>query len=217
MKKQTVKLLLAIVPLLYLALTPAIARAATITACTLSRETYYQGNSGTITLSVYNNLEETIRVTELTAMIDYNYEDGRRYIQTFYGSDDDLPVEIEPGETDTFTISFSLPNDVAPGYTDLYVRAKTEWRNPYSQTWSPSEYGTYYPTMYIESPYKPLYESQAETNDQLEKQLQEQQAINTTTTNLMYLLVVTTLIFAAFTAILTMLIRKPRAVAQPAP
>ncbi|MGB9135238.1 MAG: hypothetical protein WCC63_06625 [Candidatus Bathyarchaeia archaeon] len=217
MKTPNKKFLLIILPLLYLALTPAIAHAATITTCTFSKETYNQGNSGYITLTVYNDEEETIRVIELTAAINYYYEEGTIYIQTFYAPSDDLPVEIEPGQTDTFTIPFSLPNDIAPGYTDLYVKAKTEIWNTHSETWYGSDHPTYEPTIYVESPYKQFYENQQETNDQLEQQLREQQAVNNTTTNIVYLLAVTTLIFAAFTAFLTMLMRRPRAIPQPAP
>ena len=217
MKTANRKLLLIILPLLYLVLTPAIARAATITTCTFNKETYNQGNSGYITLSVFNDEEETIRVTELTATINYYYEEGTIYIQTFYAPTDDLPVEIEPGQTDTFTIPFSLPNDIAPGYTDLYVRVKTEMWNTHSQTWYGSDNPSYEPTLYVESPYKQLYEGQQETSEELQQQLREQQAVNNTTTNIVYLLVVTTLIFAAFTAFLTMLIRRPRAIPQPAP
>ena len=217
MKTLNKKFLLVILPLLYLTLIPAVAHAATITTCTLNQETYNQGSSGDIAVKVYNNLETIIRVTELTAEIDYYYEDGTVYLQTFYAPNDDLPVEIDPGQTETFTIPFSLPNDIAPGYIDVWVRAKTERWNPFSQAWFGSDNPTYQPTMYVESPYKQYYESQRETNDQLEQQLQEQQAINATTTNIMYLLVVTTLIFAAFAAFLTTLIRRPRTIAQPTP
>jgi hypothetical protein len=156
-------------------------------------------------------------VTELTAAINYYYEDETTYIQTFYAPTTNLPREIEPGQTDTFTIPFSLPNNVAPGYTDLHVRVKTEIWNQHSLTWGSSDQPTYEPTLYVESPYKQLYESQQTTNQQMLQQLQEQQAVNNTTTSIMYLLVITTLIFAAFTAFLTILIRRPRAIPQPSP
>ena len=208
---KNTRLLLIVLPLICLMLVPAIARASTITTCTFSKDSYNQGDTGYISVTVYNDEEETIRVIELTATINYYYEEGNIYIQTFYAPTDDLPVEIEPGQTETFTIPFSLPTDVAPGYTDLYVKAKTEIRN------MTSDHPTYEPTLYVESPYKQLYESQREANTELGQELREQQALNNTTTNIVYMLAVTTLIFAVFTALLTMLMRKPRAIPQPSP
>lgn len=209
--------LLVILPLICLMLVPAIAQAATITVCTLSKGAYNQGETGYITVTVYNDEEEKIRVIELTAAIDYYYEDETTYIQTFYAPTVNLPKEIEPGQTDTFTIPFSLPTNIAPGYTDLYVKAKTEIWNHHALTWYGSDHPTDEPTLYVESPYKQLYESQQATNQQILEQLREQQAVNNTTTSIMYLLVVTTLILAAFTAFLTILIRRPRAIPHPSP
>jgi hypothetical protein len=214
---NNMRLLVIVLPLICLMLVPAIARAGTITTCTFSKDSYNQGDTGYISVTVYNDKEETIRVIELTAAINYYYEEGNIYIQTFYAPTDDLPVEIEPGQTETFTVPFSLPTDVAPGYTDLYVKAKTEIWNINSKTWYGSDHPTYEPTLYVESPYKQLYENQREANTELGQQLREQQALNNTTTNIVYMLAVTTLIFAVFTALLTMLIRKPRAIPQPAP
>jgi hypothetical protein len=208
---------LVILPLICLMLVPAIAQAATITVCTLSKDAYNQGDTGYITLTVYNDKDEKIRVTELTAAINYYYEEETTYIQTFYAPSTNLPKEIEPGQTDTFTIPFSLPTNVAPGYTDLHVKAKTEIWNHHSLTWGSSDQPTYEPTLYVESPYKQLYESQQATNQQILQQLREQQAVNNTTTSIMYLLVVTTLVFAAFTAFLTILMRRPRVIPQASP
>ena len=209
--------LLVILPLICLMLVPAIAQAATITICTLSKDSYNQGETGYISVTVYNDEDEKIRVTELTAAINYYYEDETTYIQTFYAPTTDLPKEIEPGQTNTFTISFSLPTNIAPGYTDLYVRAKTEIWNQHALTWYGSDNPTREPTLYVESPYKQLYESQQTTNEQILQQLREQQAVNNTTTSIMYLLAVTALILAAFTAFLTILIRRPRAIPHPSP
>jgi hypothetical protein len=203
-------LAITLLPLIYLILTPAVAHAATITTCTLNRNTYNQGETGYFTVVVYNDESEMIRVIELTATIDYYYDDGNVYIQTFYAPTDDLPVQIEAGQTETFYIPFSLPTNVAPGYTEPLVRAKTEIWNRHTETWGSSDHPTYQPKLYIESPYKHYYEEVQDTNEELEQELREQQALNTTTTNVVYLLALTTLAFAAFTAFLVLLLRRAR-------
>lgn len=194
---------------------PSITQAATITGCTFDKAAYSQGETGYVTATIYNNEEDKIRVTELTAIIDYYYADGTIYLQTFY-SDETLPIEVQQGQSDNLEIPFSLPNNVAPGYIEVFVKAKTEQWNNNSQTWFASEHPSYRPVLYVESPYKQQFEEEQATGDLLEHQVQELQAINTTTTNVLYLLGLTTAAFVVVTFLLVILNRKARVMAQPA-
>lgn len=211
-KKQILTILL---PFLYLAMTPFVARAATITICTFDRNVYNQGETGYITVTLYNNKADKIRVTELTATVDYYYTDGTVYLQTFY-TDETLPIEIQLGQTGVFNIPFSLPTNIAPGYTDVLVKVKTELWNNNSGTWIGSEHPTSRPVLYIESHYKQLFEGEQEANEEFQHQMQELQALNATTTSIIYVLGLMTAIFGVITVILIVLNRKSRALTQPA-
>jgi len=200
---------------LFLMIAPSVAQAAIITACTLDRDMYYQGETGQITVAVYNNKEDKIRVTEVTASIEYYYADDTLYVQTFY-SGDDLPAEIEPGNSGSFLVSFSLPTNIGSGYTEFHVKAKTELWIAQSDRWFPSDHSTSEVVIFIESPYKPWYEDQLEANDDLQEQLDEQLAINDNTTNMMYLFGGTTLVFAAVAGFLYYILnRRTRFLRQP--
>ncbi len=67
--------------------------AATITSCALDRTVYNQGETGYISLTVYNDKDTKIRVYEVTATISYFYADGATYLQTFF-TNATLPIEI---------------------------------------------------------------------------------------------------------------------------
>lgn len=208
------KSLMILLPILYVTITLSIANAATITNCTFDKDTYHQGQTGYIAVTLYNDKEDKIKITELTANIDYHYADGTTYIQTFF-TDATLPLEIPQGQTDRLYIPFSLPTNIAPGYTELYVRAKTElWHNQ-SGDWLSSEYPTYRPTIYIESPYQQQYVDQLVENEGLQDQIQQLQTINNTTANLMYLLGITTIIFAAVAVLFIFLSRRASVINQP--
>jgi hypothetical protein len=183
-----------------LTILPLVAQAATFTVCTLDRDTYHQGETGFVTVTIYNDKENKIRVTELTATIDYYYTEGIVYLQGFY-TNATLPLEIQQGQSSTFHIPFSLPTNVASGYTKMVVKAKTDLWNGNLSRWSGSEHPTYQPTLYIESPYK----------DQIDEQL----AINRNTTNMMYLFGFTTLVFAVVAGFLFILNRRARFATQP--
>lgn len=211
-KKQ---ILIILLPFLYLAITPFVARAATITICAFDRNVYNQGETGYITVTLYNDKDDKIRVTELTATVDYYYTDGNVYLQTFY-TDETLPIEIQLGQTGAFNTPFSLPTNIAPGYTNVLVKAKTELWNNNSGTWIGSEHPTSRPVLYIESPYKQLFEGEQEANEEFQHQVQELQALNATTTSIIYVLGLMTAIFGVITVILIVLNRKSRALTQPA-
>jgi hypothetical protein len=217
------RLLMLLLPLAYLMLVSLNVHAATIAACTFDKTTYNQGETGYLTVTVYNDFEVKIRVTELTATIDYYYADGTVYLQQFF-TDTTVPAEIQPNQSANFTIPFSLPTNIAPGYTNLFVKAKTElWYN-HTARWYASDHPTYQPTLYVESPYKELYEDEQGLNDQLQQLYEDQQALNdqlqqqyrelqdlnATTTNMMYLLALTTIAFVVLAALLVGLNRKAR-------
>jgi len=81
--------------------------------------------------------------------------------------------------------------------------------------WHIVEQVTFQPLLYIESPYKEQLEEQVTINDQLEKQLYQQQATNKNITNMMFLFGVTTLVFAAVTVLLVILNRRTRVFSRP--
>ncbi len=181
-------LLILLLPFLASTIVPIVAQAATITECTFNRKVYRQGDTGYITVTIYNEKDMEIQVTELTATIDYYYSEGNVYMQKFF-TDATLPVEIQPGQSRTFNIPFSLPTNVAPGYTNLDVKARTQLWNSHLERWFESDHPTYQPTLYIESPYK---------------QQSQQQLIMTC------LLGATTIAFAAVTVLLYILNRRAR-------
>ena len=236
------RFLIALLTFLSLITVPFAVQAATITACTFDKDTYHQGETGYITVTIYNDEDSKIRVTELTARINYYYADGNVYEQTFY-TDATLPAEIQPGNSSSFTIPFKLPTNIASGYTSVYVKAITEKWNLYSEMWFAAEHPTYQPLLYIESPYKEQLEEQVTINEQLEEQLEEQQTINEqlqdqldqqqtaneqldgqleeqlatnkNVTNMMYLFGATTIVFAAVTVFLFIVNRRVRVFMQP--
>jgi len=213
-KTDMKKICLTLLLFAYLIIFTSITQAASITTCTLDRDIYRQGGTGYLTVTVYNDQEAKIRAIELTATIDYYYADGNTYLQTFY-TDETLPAEIQPGESESLHIPFSLPTNIASGFTDIFVKTKTELWNNHSQLWFQSDHPTYRQTLFIESPYKQQFEDQQVTNDQLEEQLSELQTLNNTTTTMTYILGITTIIFAVMTALLFMLNRKTRGISQP--
>jgi len=195
------RLSIVLLPLLSLAITPFVAQAATITMCTFDKQVYYQGETGFIRVMIYNDNDNKIRVTEVTATIDYFYAEGTVYLQTFF-TNATLPVEIQQGQSGTFYIPFSLPANIASGYTKVYVKAKTELWNSQLERWFPSDHPTYEPLLYIESPYK--------------RQLEQQQMINNNTAIMMYIFGATTILFASMMVLLVILNRRARVISPPA-
>ncbi len=199
------KFLIVLLALLSLMIVPFVVQAEIITECAFDKDTYQQGETGYITVAIYNDEEEKIRVTELAATINYYYTDENVYIQKFY-AEATLPSEIQPGNSSTFYIPFTLPSNIASGYTNVHVKAVTEIWNLQSERWYASEqHPTSQPTLYIESPYK-------QQSEDYQQQLEEQQTINQNTTNMMYLFGITTVVFAAVTAFLLILYRRARVV-----
>ena len=196
------------------------AKAAEITSATLNEETYLAGQTGYISVAVYNDESANISVTELSATIDYYYEDGTVYIQKFFTSAS-LPTEIEPGQTETYQIPISLPTNVAPGYVNLMVVARTElWVNQTGR-WVSSDSPSYQVKLYVESPYKQSYEDSKkqlqESEDDLQsslEQLEVQESANRNLSVTATVLGVTTLAFGAIAALVFVMFRKPRPIAS---
>jgi hypothetical protein len=207
-KKRLLTVLLGFLALMTI---PQIAKAATITSCVLDKDSYLQGQTGYIGVTIYNDKDDKIRVTELSATIDYYYSDGVVYIQTFFFPDTDLPDEIAEGQSKTYNIPISLPNNIASGYTNPIVHAHTELWFAGSSRWVGSDYPTYTELkLYIESPYKQQYED-------TEKQYEEQLGVNGYVTNMMNLFIVTTIAFASAAGVLFLFFtRKTMPIAQPA-
>jgi len=183
-----------------LCVVPSVVQATAITSCVFDKKPYYPGETGFITVTVYNDKDDKIRIAELTATIDYYYTDQVIYEQTFF-TNATLPIEIQLGDSRILHIPFSLPTNIAPGYTQLYVRARAElWRNT-SGSWSGSEYPAYQPTLYVESPYKP--------------QLLDLKGAYSIAMILTYVLGITTLILAIVVMFLSLVSGRPRVASQP--
>jgi predicted PurR-regulated permease PerM len=98
-----------------------------------------------------------------------------------------------------------LPTNIAPGYTNPLVEAKIDQWVSASDRWITSDRPDYNTLkLYIESPYKQLYESS-------QQQLQEQKASNDNLNNTVNILAVTSMAFVRAAGILTFLLftRKP--------
>jgi len=204
---QTKRLLLFALSLLSLAFIPFLVQATSITLCTLDKDTYHQGETGYITVTIYNDKESKIRITELTATINYYYTDSSIYVQKFF-TNETLPAEIQQGQSDTFYVRFSLPTNIASGYTNIDVRAKTELWNEQTERWFGSENPTHQLTLFIESPFK-------QQSEEYQQQLEEQQEINKNTTAIMYLIGSMTTVFAAAAIFLFILYRRASFSARP--
>jgi len=171
-KMQRRARLVVIVPLLCLLASLSQVNAAEITSCVLDSEIYLQGQSGYVKLDIYNNLDDKIRVTDITMSIDYFYTDETVYRQQF-STNSTLPVEILQAQTGTFYVLFTLPSNIAPGYVKLVVRVWTDIWNEQAQRWYMSDNPTAEPVLYIESPYKDLFEQEQSLNTQLQEDLTE--------------------------------------------
>jgi len=199
-----------------------IAKAAEITSANLDKETYLAGETGYISVAVYNDQSANISVTELSATIDYYYSDGTVYVQRFF-TNVDLPSQIAPGQTETYQVPISLPTNIAPGYVNLIVRASTNlWVNATGR-WISSDSPSYQVKLYVESPYKQSYEnSQEQLQDSQEElqnsqeQLEGQESTNRNLSLAAIVLGATTLAFGAIAAFLMFTLRRLRPIAQPA-
>jgi len=197
--------------LLFLALVNSlqVVKAATIPSASLDKDTYLAGQTGYISVSVYNDKSEKIRVTELSATINYYYTDRTVYVQKFF-TNATLSDEILAGQTDTYSIPISLPTNIASGFTNLAIEAKTDLWHAQDERWTTSERPSYQLKLYIESPYEQLYES---SQDELHEQATANQRLN----NMMNMLAGTTIVFASVAAFLGLFVfaRRPRPAQQP--
>ena len=210
-QKRSLIILLCCVALL---IVPQVAKAATITSASLDRDTYLAGQTGYVSVTIYNDESEKIRVIELSSTIDYYYTDGTIYIQNFF-TNVTLPDEIPVGQSETYHIPISLPTNIATGYTTPIVEARTEIWYPQTERWLSSERATYHLKLHIESPYEQLYESSQEQLQDTEQQLEQQKVGNQNLINTTNMLVVTTIVFASAAAFAVFLsLMKPRPTPQ---
>ena len=216
-RKFAIVLMLAIVS--FLCILPTVA-AASITSVDVDKDVYLAGQTGTISLAVYNENNQQIRITELSAAIDYYYADGTVYRQTFY-TNVELPTEIEAGQTEEYEILISLPTNIASGYINVRIEARTELWIESVGRWISSDRPTDELKLFVESPYKQMYEdSQDELQgslkqlDDTEALLHEQKQANQNLTSIAIALVVATFAFAGVAAFLMF---SPTRRPQPAP
>lgn len=192
------------------------ANAATITSATLDKDVYLGGQTGYISVTVYNDKDDKIRVTELTATINYYYADGTVYVQKFFTSAT-LPDEIPVGNSQTYQIPLSLPTNIAHGYTNPSVEAKTEIWWSQIERWVGSDRATYGQVkLYIESPYKQNFENSQQELQTTQQQLQQEKTVNENLSNNVNMLGMTTMVFAMATGFLVFLAfaRRPRPIPQ---
>ena len=190
------------------------AQAAEITTATLDKEVYLAGQTGYISTSIYNDQNENISVTELSATVEYYYADGTVYMQKFF-TNSELPVEIQPGQTETFRIPISLPTNIAPGFIDLNIEARTNIYVPIIDRWLNSDRATYETALYVESPYKQSYEDSQEQLHDTEQMLSIEETNSQNLRNATTILIVTTLAFAGIAALLLFMLKKNAPIAQP--
>lgn len=221
--KTCLKISLIVVTMLLLSILAFDVKAATITSCTLDRAVYNQGEIGYVSVTVYNDEDDVIRVYEATATIDYFYADGTVYLQTFF-SNATLPIDIEKGQSKTLYIPFSLPTNVASGYTQLFVRARTMLWDAGSEQWHYSDSPMAEPVLYVETPYKQQFLQQEAVNEQLEDQVgwlhEELQSLQNSYNYMTLIVYVLAGVMIALGAAMVLLMRfmwKSRAAPQPAP
>lgn len=201
--KRKMALVLLVSLIAYLGIIQA-ARAASITTASPDRTEYLAGQTGYISVTVYNDESEKIRVTELSSTLSYYYTDGTIYIQKFFTSAT-LPDEIAAGQSETYQIPISLPTNIAHGYTNPRVEAYTDVWRPQDDRWITSDHPTYNNLkLYIETNYKQMYETSQQA-------LAEQKATNDSLTSTMNMLSITTVIFAAASGFLLYLVFSRRA------
>jgi hypothetical protein len=205
--------LVLLISIAILAGTIQIAVASEITAAILDREVYLAGQTGYISTSVYNDKNENISVIELGATVEYYYADGTVYMQKFF-TNSELPVEIQPGQSETFRIPISLPTNIAPGFIDLNIEARTDIYVPILDRWTYSDRATYQTAFYVESPYKQSYEdSQTQLHD-TEQMLSIEETNSQNLQNVTTILTVLTLAFAGIVAVLLFMMKKTGPIPQ---
>ena len=108
--------------------------ATSITTAFPNKTAHLAGQTGYIAATIYNDKDENIRVTELTATITYYYTDGTIYIQKFFASESTLG-EIPARESETYQIPISISTNIAPGYTKPRIEAYTDIWHPQDDRW----------------------------------------------------------------------------------
>ncbi len=189
------------------------AQASEITTATPDKEVYLAGQTGYISTSLYNDQNQNISVTDLSATVEYYYADGTVYVQRFFPNSE-LPAEIQAGQTETFRIPISLPTNIAPGFIDLNIEARTDIYVPILDRWTYSDRSTYQTALYVESPYKQSYEDSQEQLHDTEQMLAIEETNSQNLQNATTILTVLTLAFAGITAALLIMLKKTAPIPQ---
>ena len=91
------------------------ARAVNASNFTLDKSSYNPGDSGTATITVYNDQQSLIRITSIDLNFNYYYTDGRVYTQDFVTPALSMNVS-SASNSQPITIQFNLPSGIATGY-----------------------------------------------------------------------------------------------------
>ncbi len=91
------------------------AHAVPATNFTLDKTSYNPGDSGTASITFYNDQGVLIRITSVDLLLSYYYQDGRVYSQDFVTPA--LTVNVTSGTSSLpLNVQFNLPSSLATGY-----------------------------------------------------------------------------------------------------
>ena len=97
------------------------AHAVSATNFTTDKSSYNPGDSGKATITFSNDRGNLIQITSVDMTINYFYQDGRIYSQTFTTTG--LSMNVTIGATSQpIAVQFSLPGNVATGYVTPSIR-----------------------------------------------------------------------------------------------
>ena len=81
----------------------------------LDKSSYNPGDSGTASITFYNDQGVLIRITSIQVAFDYYYQDGRVYHQVF--TSPVLSQNVTSGaSSQPISVQFNLPSSIATGY-----------------------------------------------------------------------------------------------------
>ena len=107
-----------IIPLVIAAITITVlpfAHAVSASNFTLDKSSYNPGDSGTATITIYNDQPSLIRITSIDLNFNYYYSDGRVYTQDFVTPALSMNVSSATN-SQPITIRFNLPSGISVGY-----------------------------------------------------------------------------------------------------
>ncbi len=135
------------------------ARALSVNGFSLNKTSYNPGDSGTATVTIFNDQSLTIRIVAVSVIFNYFYQSGLAYTQNF--GVNGLSTNVTSNtNSQPVVVSFALPADVAPGYFIPSVQVTYDVILN-TGNWSPDRNSNLDATkpLYIESPYKGQYQT----------------------------------------------------------